>query len=91
MRFERLSPKRIEANFNFFLQEAIDVGRRVGSSSGLDEKTRLAINAVSEAFPNVDSSLIQNARKEFAKQLDGTHRQEGRDMWAGYPPTQPNS
>lgn len=81
MREKPFSPKEIEANFNHWLQEAIDVGSLVPSDMGIDTETAQAINAVAEAFPNTDARLIQNARKEFAKQLDGTHLEERRAMW----------
>lgn len=72
-----LSRKEIENNFNQMLQEAIDIGKHAFvTDTGLDTETRVAINAVAEAFPNPDPKLIQNARKEWAKQVDGTHVRE---------------
>ena len=68
MRENRSLLKEIEANFNHWLVEAIDVGSLVPSDMGIDTETAQAINAVAEAFPNTDARLIQNARKEFAKQ-----------------------
>lgn len=91
MRYKDFTIKQIEDNFNRYLQDAIDIGRAVPSDMGLDAETSLAINAVAEAFPNTDARLIQNARKEFAKQLDGTHRQERRGEWSDWVATRYNS
>lgn len=91
MRYKDFTPKEIEDNFNRYLQDAIDIGRAVPSDMGLDTETSQAINAVAEAFPNTDARLIQNARKEFAKQLDGTHRDERRSEWSDWVETRYNS
>ncbi|MEZ5130365.1 MAG: hypothetical protein R2763_01375 [Mycobacterium sp.] len=39
----------------------------------MDEETTAAIARVARAFPSPDPALIEAAREEFAKQLDGTH------------------
>lgn len=85
MMIESFSRKQVEANFNSMLQEAIDLG--VGgerTDTGVDSETQFAINAVAEAFPSPDPALIRNARKEFAKQLDGTHVRERQAVWENY-------
>lgn len=79
---KRLSLKQIEENFNLMMQEAIDLG--IGnerSETGVDGETQRAIRAVAQGFPNPDPALIRNARKEFAKQLDGTHLRERAAFW----------
>jgi hypothetical protein len=85
MMIRSLSRKEIEANFNSMLQEAIDLG--IGgetTDTGVDSLTQGAIIAVAQDFPNPDAALIRNARKEFAKQLDGTHQREEAAHWQNY-------
>lgn len=85
MMLEPLSRKQIEANFNLMLQEAIDLG--IGgekTDTGVDPETQAAITAVAQGFPNPDPALIRNARKEFAKQLDGTHQRETDAFFSDY-------
>ncbi len=82
MKSESLSRKDIENNFNKMLQDAVDLGVGFYSAEcGLDGPTQNAIVEVAQAFPNIDPALIRNARKEFAKQLDGTHRREQGAIW----------
>jgi hypothetical protein len=65
--------KENEADFYKLLQEAIDLGASpIRSNIWLHGNTIRAIDAVAQAYPNVDPKLIQNARKEYAKELDGT-------------------
>lgn len=85
MRSKPLNAKETQESFNNLLQEAIDLGlSSTRSDSGLDLETTLAIDLVAESYPSVDSKLIQNARKEFAKQLDGEHIREGKAKWANW-------
>jgi len=83
MRAKPLNNKEIQESFEKRLQAAIDLGSfATGGNSGLDEETSWAIDLVADAYPNIDPSLIQNARKEFAKQLDGQHGGWMRESWA---------
>lgn len=50
--------------------------RRVPSDAGLDDRTIDALEAVGAAAPNPPATLIEAARIEFGKQLDGTHFDE---------------
>ena len=82
MKSESLSRDGLENNFNKMLQEAVDLGVGFYSAEcGLDGPTQNAIVQVAQAFPNIDPALIRNARKEFAKQLDGTHQREEDALW----------
>lgn len=92
MRAKPLSGKEIQESFDKRLREAIDIGSTAtGGNSGLDEETSAAIDAIAEAYPNIDPKLIQNARKEFAKQLDGAHGDWWTDSWAKVRETYGNS
>lgn len=76
-----VSDRGIQDSFNRILNEAISLGASgIRSESGLDLETMEAIDYVAQAFPNPDPALIRNARKELAKQLDGTHIRERREM-----------
>ena len=71
------SPEALIERFNEHLMRAVVQGRScVGSQSWMDGRTTIAIEKVAAAHPNPDPALIEAARAEFAKQLDGTHRLE---------------
>ncbi len=74
---EPLSDKDIQDNFNRLMDEALSIGASgIRSDTGLDIETMQAIDHVAQAYPKPNLVLIQNAKKEFAKQLDGTHMRE---------------
>ena len=77
MRDKPKNQKENEADFYKLLQEAIDLGScPIRSNVWLGGPTIRAIDAVAQAYPNINEKLIKNARDEFAKELDGTQRQE---------------
>lgn len=73
MRDKPKNQKENEADFYKLLQEAIDLGTSpIRSNVFLHGQTVRAIDYVAQAYPKTDAKLIQNARKEYAKELDGT-------------------
>lgn len=71
---EGLTDDQLRTVFNDQLA-AMLAGREqcVPDGIGLDEKTAAALEAVGAAAPNPPATIIQAARVEFGKQLDGTH------------------
>jgi hypothetical protein len=69
----------IRAYFQVALTEAVESGQYPPVCGGLirpprfDTETLSAVSAVAFAFPNASADLIERARTELERQLDGTH------------------
>jgi len=68
--------------FDSALARAINDGETVAScGSWLDAETLFALRKVAGAFPDPDPALIEAAREEFGRQLDGTHAVRRQAEW----------
>ncbi|MGN2639482.1 hypothetical protein ACTD5D_25620 [Nocardia takedensis] len=72
MRLDQPSDEELRANFEELLA-SVRGGGGLYSESGLDMETEETLWAIARAHPNVPDSLVEAARAEFARQLDGSH------------------
>lgn len=72
--------KEIRKNFDECLKKAMELGIWPPTETGLDTETLAAIREVAKAWPTFNSNLVQKAKTEFSKQLDGTHVKEELDQ-----------
>ncbi|MEC3955036.1 hypothetical protein VMT65_18490 [Nocardia sp. CDC153] len=64
--------QQLMRNFENMLGRALE-GHGVRTHSGLDQETRDALRVVAQAHPNVSDELVEDARRAFAGQLDGSN------------------
>lgn len=64
--------EELEESFEEVLAGVL-TGRGVPSASGLDEDTKNALRAIFRAHPDITEDLVDNARRAFAGQLDGSN------------------
>lgn len=68
--------------FDRALALAVNDGQTVAPcGSWLDQETLLSLQKVAGAFPDPDPALIEAAREEFGRQLDGTHAARRQAEW----------
>lgn len=68
--------------FDSALARAINDGETVAPcGSWLDGETLFSLRKVAAAFPDPDPALIEAAREEFGRQLDGTHAVRRQAEW----------
>ncbi|GAB0104447.1 hypothetical protein JMUB6875_34210 [Nocardia sp. JMUB6875] len=72
MRHGRPSEEQLRLTFERVLASARE-GRLVRTETGLDRRTRDALNAIARAHPDASEELVEAARGAFAGQLDGSN------------------
>lgn len=72
MRHGRPSEEQLKLNFENMLARVLE-GHGLRTSTGLDQETRAALRAISDAHPAATAELVEAARRAFAGQLDGSN------------------
>ncbi|WP_369636527.1 hypothetical protein [Nocardia sp. JMUB6875] len=72
VRHGRPSKEQLKLNFDSLLARVLE-GHGLRTASGLDQETKAALRAISDAHPNVTEELVEAARQAFAGQLDGSN------------------